>query len=325
MKMKDLFFAFIGVIISIFFIYITFSKIDTSILFRHLSKLNLSYIGLFFISTFFEIFFRTLKWYIILKSFADIEMNKIFRFEVISLGINNILPFRIGELSKVFLVSKYYPISKTTVLSTVFIERLIDTVMIFLLLISYSIVGGMNIPFMSKKNAVYIIISILIFIYTFFVYSDKILHKDFFKKFEKKHPYIHSIFIKIRNGGLCFHKTSTTLFIITTAALQWHFDVLNNYIIAKALFIDLIDFPKAALSVVAGSLSASIPSMPGYFGNYEYAVSRLCMFWGVEKELATLFAVLIHIISYIIITLTALIFVYYEGINIKNLISLKGK
>lgn len=325
MKIKDLLFAFVGVIISIFLIYITFSKIDISLFFHHLSKFKLSYIGLFLLSTFFEIFFRTLKWYIILKSFTDIEMNKIFRFEVISLGVNNILPFRMGELTKVFLVSKYYHLSKTTVLSTVFIERLIDTVMLFLLLISYSIVGGIAIPFIDKKNAVYIIISIVLFIYIFFVYSEKIAHKELLKKFEKKHPYIHSVFIKIRNGGLCFHKTSATLLIITTAALQWHFDVLNNYIVAKALSIDLITFAKAALTVVAGSLSTSIPSMPGYFGNYEYAISRLCMLWGVERELGTLFAALIHIISYITITLAALIFIYYEGINIKNLISSKGR
>lgn len=324
MKTKDLFFAFLGIVISIFLIYLTFSKINTSLFIAHLSKINILFTPLFFLSTFSEILFRTIKWYLILRVFAYVEIKKLFKFEVIALGINNILPLRMGELSKMMLISKYYQISKTTALSTVFIERLIDSLILFLILISYSIFGGINLQFIDKKNAFYITTSIIVFIYLFFVYSEKITQNSL-KKFEKRYPHIHSLFIKIRNGGVCFKNPLLTLLIIITGIIQWNFDVLNNYIIAKALSIQAIDFSKAAITVVVGSLSASIPSMPGYFGNYEYAISRLCILWGIDKELSVLFPTLIHIITYIILTFTAMIFIYTEEINLKNLINSKGK
>lgn len=323
--LKDILLAFSGIIISIILMYFTFSNINLSLFFKHLTQINIFLIPLFFLSTFFEIFFRTLKWYFILSSFVKIELNKLFRFEVIALGVNNLLPFRMGEVSKILLVSKHYGVSKTAVFSSVFIERLIDTVMLFSVFIIYSLTGGIKIPLINTKNALYIIIIILTAIYLFFIYSEKIMKKRWALNLEKKHPSVHSFIIKLKTGGLCFSSPWITFLILASGFIQWNFDVLNNYIIAKSLKIDTINFSKAAITVIAGSLSASIPSMPGYFGNYEYAISRICMIWGIDRELSTLFPAVIHMLTYLIITLSAVIFIYFEGISFKNLIKTKGK
>ncbi|MCX7905777.1 MAG: flippase-like domain-containing protein [Elusimicrobiales bacterium] len=313
----------IGILISLILIFFTFSNIKIDIFFSYLSKINILYIPFFIISTFFELLFRTMKWYFILIPITKIPIMKLFKFEVIALGINNILPFRMGELAKMILVSKNYNLSKTTALATVFIERLLDTIFLFIIFIWYSIIGNINIPFITKETGVFIIIITTFTIYFLFVYSEKIFKTKIFRKIEYKHPKIHSIILKIKNGGICFKSTKITILIIISGLIQWNFDVLNNYIIAKSLSIQNIDLPKAAITVVAGSLSASIPSMPGYFGNYEYAISRICMLWNINKELATLFPTLIHILTYLIITTTSLIFIYTEGVNMKKLINTK--
>lgn len=321
MKLTDILAASLGILISVFLIYLTFSNIEINIFLNHLSKMNILYIPLFLFSTFFEIFFRTLKWYFILLPIVNVKITKLFKFEVIALGINNILPFRMGEISKMFLVAKNYNIPKTTVLSTVFVERLLDTIMLFLIFLIYSFAGGINIPFITKETGIIIISIIIIFIYIFFVYSERLIETERFQRFEKKHPKIHSIIMKIKNGGICFKSPKITTTILITGILQWNFDVLNNYIIAKSLSIHQLNLSRSAITVVAGSLSASIPSMPGYFGNYEYAISRVCMLWGIEKELATLFPAVVHILTYIILTLTAVLFIYMEGMSLKKLLT----
>lgn len=321
MKLKDIMVAAIGIIISFLLIYLTFSNVDTYIFLSHLKDIDLKYIPLFVISSFFEIFFRTMKWYFILLPTIKTDIWKLFKFEVIALGINNILPLRMGELSKIFLVSKNYNASKTLVLSTVFIERLIDTIMLFLIFISYSIVGNINLPLIKRETSIIVILSIIIFIYLFFVLFEKTTkNSQHFHDIPKKHPKIYSLIVKIQNGGMCFKSLKLTFLIITVGIIQWNFDVLNNYIIAKSLSINEIDISKAAITVVAGSLSASIPSMPGYFGNYEYAISRICIIWGIEKELSILFPTIIHILSYLLITTTAVWFFYTDGIRIKNIL-----
>lgn len=324
MKLKDILVALVGIIISFSLIYLTFSNIDKKIFLSYLNHINVYYLLLFVLSTFFEILFRSIKWYLILLPIVKTKLWKIFKFEVIALGINNLLPFRMGELSKIFMISQNYNIPKTIVLSTVFIERLLDTIMLFLIFISYSLAGETNLPIIRKEVGLVIIFSILTFIYFFFVFSEKLIARSKkFNELQQKHPKIYSLITKIQNGGTCFRYPKLTLLIIFVGIVQWNFDVLNNYIVAKSLSIEEIKISKAAMTVVAGSLSASIPSMPGYFGNYEYTISRICIMWGVEKELATLFPTLIHILSYILITTAAILFLYTEGIKIKNILTSK--
>ncbi|MEF3280269.1 MAG: flippase-like domain-containing protein [Elusimicrobiota bacterium] len=321
MKKKEIFIAFFGIIISILLLYLSFKNINFLNLLEMLKKARIPFILLFFVSTFFEMIFRTLKWYLILNSNIKVDFYNIFKFEIISLGINNILPFRMGELTKMFLVAKFYSVSKTTVISTIFIERILDSIILFSLLLLYSKIGGINI--LINTTSIFIILNLAILIIIIgFVFSEKIIETQYFKKIEIKHPKIYSLIIKFKNGGKCFKDPKLAFAIFFVGIIQWSFDVLNNYFIAKSLEIKIIDYFKAAITVFAGSLSSSIPSMPGYFGNYEYAISRVCMSWGIEKELSILFPAMVHILGYILITLTAIIYIYSLGFNFKKILKI---
>ncbi|MBP7795634.1 MAG: flippase-like domain-containing protein [Elusimicrobiales bacterium] len=326
MKTKDVLIASLGIIISVFLLYITFRDIDFYKIGSLLKMTDYRFVALFLVSTFFEMFFRALKWYLILKiNVEGIKFWDVFKFAIVGLGINNILPFRIGELTKMFLVSSFYSVSKTMVLSTVFVERTIDTIILFSLFLLYSEFGNINI-IVDPAIILSILVVAVIVIFIFFIYADRILNFSYFKKLKISHPKLHSTLVKIKNGGRCFKNLKFTFLILFYGIVQWNFDVLNNYFMAKALDIDVIDYFKSAMTVFAGSISASIPSMPGYFGNYEYAISRVCMTWGVDKDVSIAFPTLIHIITYVVITVAAIVFIYSLGLNFKKIINIsKGK
>ena len=318
MKTKDLLIAITGILISIVLIYLTFKDFDFTNILPILKNMKISFLLLFFASTFLELTFRTLKWYLILLPIKKTEFLKLFEFEIISLGINNILPFRMGEFTKMFLVSKRYFISKITSLSTVFVERLLDTFILFSLFLIYSSAGNIDMR-INRSLIIIILLTVIFLVLLFFVYIEKVA-KLIFGEVEKKHPKVHQIIVKIKNGGVCFKNLGLTFLIYLSGIVQWNFDVLNNFFIAKSIQIHLIDYFKAALTVFAGSLSASIPSMPGYFGNYEYAISRIMILWGVDRNVAVIYPSIIHILTYLIITSASLFFIYREKNIIKNAI-----
>lgn len=321
MKFKDIILALIGLLISFFLIYLTFRNIDFKKTITILLSCDFRFIFLFIISIFFEIVFRTLKWYLIILPNFKVNFTDLFKFEVIGLGINNILPFRMGEITKMLLVAKFYSASKTVVLSTIFVERILDSLILFILLLFYSKIGGINI--IINANFVFIVLNIIIIVILFgFRYSDIILNINYFKNFEKKHPKIHSVILKIRMGGVCFKNIGLTILILFIGVVQWNFDVLNNFFIAKSLDIREIDYFRAAITVFVGSLATSIPSMPGYFGNYEYAISRVCMSWSIDENLSIIFPTAVHILSYLIITISAVVFIYSLGFNLRRIINI---
>jgi len=317
MKKKDILIAFFGFGISFILIYSTFKNFDFKIVFPVIKKMKIGFLFIFFISTFLEIMFRTLKWYFIILPLKKVDFLKLFKFEVISLGINNILPFRMGEVAKMFLLSKNYSLSKTTSLSTVFVERLLDTFILFGLFLIYSYIETINLG-VNKNFIILILLLVFITVLVFFIYIEKILNSGSFSNISVKHPKIYDLIIKIKNGGLCFKKTYILFFTILSGVIQWNFDFLNNFFIAKSMDINLNYF-KSAITVFAGSLSASIPSMPGYFGNYEYAISRVMILWQFDKNISVLFPTIIHLLTYILITSSALIFIYMEKESLRNI------
>ena len=317
MKKKDVFISILGIPISILLIYLTFKDFNFNSVIPIVKNIKIYFFLLFLISTFWEIFFRTLKWYLIILPSKKTDFKELFKFEIISLGINNILPFRMGEISKMFLLSQKYSLSKTTAISTVFVERILDTFILFGSFLIYSSLGNINIG-IRKENIILILIVLSVMIFLIFIYIDKIIELKTFSDIEKNHPKIHQILIKIRKGGICFKNPRLTFLILLSGLIQWNFDVLNNFIIAKAMKIDL-DYFKAAITVFAGSVSASIPSMPGYFGNYEYAISRVMILWGVDRNISVIFPSLIHILSYSIITSCAIVLIYKEKETMINI------
>jgi len=317
MRKKDILIAFLGFGISFILIYSTFKNFDFEIVFPVIKKLKIGFLFTFFISTFLEIIFRTLKWYFIILPLKKVDFLKLFKFEVISLGINNILPFRMGEVAKMFLLSKNYSLSKTTSLSTVFVERLLDTFILVGLFLIYSYIGNINLG-VNKNFIILILLLVSITVFVFFIYIEKILNSSSFSNISVKHPKIYDLIIKIKNGGLCFKKTYILFLTILSGVVQWNFDFLNNFFIAKSMDINLNYF-KSAATVFAGSLSASIPSMPGYFGNYEYAISRVMILWQFDKNISVLFPTIIHLLTYILITSSALVFIYMEKESLRNI------
>src|SRR5687768_2319051 len=87
---------------------------------------------------------RAVRWRILLKPVVpNISFTKTFEVVVIGYMANNVLPARIGELVRAYVLSRREGVRKTATLATIFVERIFDglimvgfaaSVIIFLLL-----------------------------------------------------------------------------------------------------------------------------------------------------------------------------------------------
>ncbi|MEK6398671.1 MAG: lysylphosphatidylglycerol synthase transmembrane domain-containing protein, partial [Terriglobus sp.] len=72
---------------------------------------------------------RSYRWYLMLRRYQA-RFTACFRVLLTSLAANNILPFRIGDFLRIFAYAPDVNASSSAVLSTVVLERLLDTVML---------------------------------------------------------------------------------------------------------------------------------------------------------------------------------------------------
>lgn len=304
----------LGFGVGVLFAYLALKDIDYSKLPGIYSKANLWYLLPSLAVMMAELFFRGIKWKMLLNPAGKISIFNSFRLETIGLALNNILPLRLGEIVRAFWASKISSIPVVTVFSTIFVERVVDAVLLFILFIvavkldvSIPAVAAFGKYFWPALGAFGAGMLVLVFI-------DEIISHKWFSAFFGKHPRIFKFLKDIALGVKAFHDWKTAFGIILTGIIQWSLDALNMYLIAASFNMhSVITFYKSLKLLFAGAIASSIPAMPGFFGNFEYSLVKFMSLWGVDKDAGFAFASYLHLAFYFAVTLAGLFFIYQMG------------
>ena len=236
---------------------------------------------------------------------------------------NHVLPAHLGELIRVWVLSREFSLAKTAILSSVLLERILDLTVILLLLLT-SLLSVEGLPDWVATGAlsvgvltVLIIVSLTAYVLwtpLFIRWAERVfflLGPSFRTKLKETMELGTLGLISMRNPRLAF-------WIILTSILQW---VLMGGMVYFSLWSFGLRLNLLASFLVLGvvSLGVTIPSSPGYFG-----VVQLC-FWislrlfGVEKEDALASSVYFHSIQYIPVTLVGLYYLNRHGLRLREI------
>lgn len=315
--MKKFFSFFVGIVLSFLFLYLLFKNVNIRLLKNSFLEVKFFWLLPVVFLTFFEVFLRALKWKAILFHSVKAEASNLFKFQVMALSVNNILPFRIGELVKAVLIARKYSISYIFSFSTVIIERIVDMIVLVLVFI-FIIFHNSNIFDISPYKKILFLPAVLVITFLVsLIFVDKIKKIFFVSKFLSRYKKIEKVLDKVSLAVLCFRDLKTAFLVFFSCFCQWIINAINYYFIAEAFSIkDKISFIKGVALVFISALAASLPSMPGYFGNIEFAISKIMTNWAVTNEKALAFAFLSHFINYVSITVLGLIFIYRMGYSL---------
>ncbi|MDP2953415.1 MAG: lysylphosphatidylglycerol synthase transmembrane domain-containing protein, partial [Chloroflexota bacterium] len=127
----------IGLLVGLAFLVLFLYRTDLSEMGHALAQANYIFLlpamGAYFVA----VWLRTLRWQILLAPLGRVSRGRLFPVVVIGYMANNILPVRLGELARAYLLGEKEKMSKAAVLATVLVERLMDGVaLIFFLLLT---------------------------------------------------------------------------------------------------------------------------------------------------------------------------------------------
>lgn len=311
-----------GLLLSLLFIYLIFRNIDPRLMFDYYASMKFAWLIPFSLVLIIQLMLRALKWRLILLPIAKISFYDVFRIETAGLAINNILPFRIGEFARSFIVSRMFNISFVSVFSTVILERIVDFLAMTILFASFSYLESFSIVFFKPVYFLYIGLAALAF-FLFMIFSQKIMATKTYTRFSLLYPYISSFSSKIIDGLKSFNNPLNGILILFISLLQWICEALNNYMFAIAFGLgSVVNLSKAGLILCSTALGVSLPSAPGYFGNFEFAVVEVLSLWGVEKTAATAYAWALHLTEYIIMTGIGIFYVYSLGYSLGSIFTM---
>ena len=283
----------IGVVISFAGIYWAFKDFVIFDFKQSIQQIDFVYFLLATIFLWGSVWLRGIRWKWLFNDSASPSVASLYRAELIGYFGNNVLPLRLGEILRAYIVGKENNLPKSFVFGTVVLERLMDMfALIFfgiILLFLYPFEEGWVGDYILKGGSVILIVIFVLIIISRF-------------KLKSTENKILRIFNQIMDGLLSIRKKSI-IPVVISSILIWSIYLLDVHLIQRAFQFNLSWTQSLAILVIS-SLVLSIPSAPGMIGTFHAAVkyTMVDLFAFTPNE-GNSFAILMHAYGYILFTL----------------------
>lgn len=312
-----------GVLISGVAVFLVFKllKLDWAGLTDAFSRIKIEYLIAGIILFICSLLLRALGWRAILANKVTFPAT----FFAMNEGylLNNILPFRLGEIGRALLLGKSSKLGFFHILSTILVERIYDiTISACLVLISIPFVAGATDAGIIAPIA--LSLALIVFILLFLVarnrqkviaWVERVSERSkFMKRFVS--PYVHNFL-----EGLVF-LNQVKYFLLATGLMisTWAVAFIEYYVVMKA-FIPSAQPLWVTLCLGSLAIGVSIPSAPAYFGVFEVFVGGALTLFGVDGNVAFAYALLIHFYHFVINGVFGLIGLLREGRSLGSIFS----
>lgn len=313
---------FLGMAISILFLALALQNVSFAELIKALAQANYFFLIPSLILTFFAYFLRSIRWRYMLMPIKQISSSQLFEITIIGFMLNNILPVRIGEFARAYLLGKRERLSKSLSFATIIIERLLDGLTILSFLIP--IVFFFPFPAWLKKAGFFLLIvylAIIIFLFLLNFFSQKLIRLfeksvlPFSPRFAER---LKKMLLSFCEGLKIFKTRKQVFWICCLSVLVWGAAAFNLLVFFYAFHIKAPFYaPFLLLAVIATGVA--LPSSPGFIGTLQIAcVAGLALF-GVSKTEAFGFSIVYHASQYIPITLLGFFFMWKEHLRFQEI------
>jgi glycosyltransferase 2 family protein len=318
---------FFPVILTILFLYFAFKGIDLQKSFSLIAQSSILAIFLYVVVFFASHLARALRWrYMISSVKKDVTIFHLFGSVMVGYGVNCVIP-RLGELYRGLFLGRWENISRTSVIGTIVVERVIDiTTFALAALISVSIYSGDLYQEVNWLKTSLIIGYIFIFLITVFLFLLVRFQEQFKKIFlklaakinKKFESRLEGVFNTLISGLSSIKGTKNIIMLVVWSILILLFYALNSYVgfyIFGMESTGRVTFGMAWIVMTISSFSAMIPT-PGGTGPYHlisiFVLTRLFQF---GYEVSAAYALLTHFISYLLFVISTLIIIYIVNLS----------
>ena len=281
----------IGILISGVFLYIALKGVSFDELIGALKQCNYLYLIPAFIVMYLLFVIRTMRWYYLVKPLKETSFNHRFSATIIGFMTNNILPVRIGEFVRAYVLGADEGIKKSSVFGTIVIERLFDGMSLLLILLVTFLAVDLEARLPAEvaanlKIAGYVALAlyaaIIVFIITYNV-TSKYLFK-FLAIFSDKFSDNIATHLNSFKAGLTLDTSFKNIAIISFySILHWIFCALPIYIVIKGFGLNL-PIEVAFVVLIFKAFAVMIPAAPGYIGTVNIAVMVALALYGVPER-----------------------------------------
>lgn len=321
--------SWLGIAVSLFFMFMLFRKIDFDQLWSALVRVDYRYIMLAIVCTFISYFFRSVRWYFLLIPEKRIPLSSLYPATIIGYMANNLLPARLGEFVRAFVLAQREGLQTPAVFASLVIDRLFDgfTVMLMLLLtlVTLHLPQGMAEAETTLRTggkitfAMYV--AVVIFLFLLKRQTSRtlawtgILLKPFPQKLsERIIPLLGSLIGGFRMSSKGGHIAA----VLVSSLAVWTFCLIPVDLVLLGFGIHL-PITASMFILILLVFAVMVPAAPGYIGVYHSACFLGLSAFGIEKSMALSIALVLHGVGFFPVILAGFFHLWQGKMSLKGL------
>ena len=287
-----------GYLLAAAFLIWVFHDIHFERLLQHISEINWWLVALGILCDVLSYVCTGLRWHLLLRPVGRIPVWRTTQAIYAGLFLNEILPLRIGELTRGFLVSVWLPTEFVRVIPSMALERLTEGIWLALGVGITAILVPLPQSFVRSADILGIIV---LAVTALFIFSIIRKNKGFGKKAalkESRHRLLRSLGSILERLGSGFKDIGlspalSAAFFCTLGMLT--LQAFSFWIILCAYGIRLSFWVGAAVFLIV-LFGTALPNAPANVGSYQFFCVLGLKIFGVEKTLAAGFSVVVFIL-----------------------------
>ncbi|HEY62322.1 MAG TPA: flippase-like domain-containing protein [Anaerolineae bacterium] len=259
---------------------------------------------------------RAMGWRSLLKK--EVPFRRVFLVMNVGYLLNNILPFRMGEIGRTILLGRTHGYLR--VLATIIMERSFDLIFAASLLLGtlpFALTGNQMQARMTGfiVGGFVVIAFLLLYLVVRFPLSVKRIIERIFVRRADIVKILHEKLESVLQGLSVLSNLKRFMIVLSWMGLGWALAILVQYIVLKSV-VPQAEIAWAAFVLASSSLGVAIPSSPAYVGVFEGVVIGALAFFKVETSQALAFALIYHMMYIAVTGLFGVIGLAKEGQNL---------
>lgn len=319
--MKKKIWLVFNIAISAIFIWLALHGIDFTELSHSFKGIDYSFAIVGVLFNLFSCWLRAARLHYMTLPIQRVKIMNYFSSVMIGFMVNNILPFRLGELMRGYALKKSDGVSFSASMGIIVVERIIDVMSLLIvfgvLTIFYPFPGWVKnggilvavivvavtviLMLMIKRTEV----TLRVFNKTLGIFSNKMV--------ESGNHFLTSFL----TGARFLHNLKSYVWITLLTFLIWATFTVSIFTLFYSMNFNAegLGVFEAVVFMVFTCFAIMIPAAPGYVGTFHEIAKQSLVLFGIDKEKALGFAIIIHALNYI--SITGVGFIYFLRSNLK--------
>ncbi|MFA6469271.1 MAG: lysylphosphatidylglycerol synthase transmembrane domain-containing protein [Bacteroidota bacterium] len=318
--------------LSFLFLYFAFQGKNIGDLWNSLIDVHWGWFVILFTGSALSHLIRAWRWkYLLFPIKENISIRNTFSVTLIGYLVNNIVP-RLGEFVRPFALKKLEGVSKSAVMGTIVLERILDLVTFALVVMTvlsvYAEPFGTWFPSIASFEwLVFVAAAIMLAVFLLIFFKADILFL-FLKKLLFLFParfrtQAEKIFESFLSGFQAAKHPGNFLMIAATSLLIWISYIVLLYIpffIYNFPQTNALNFGSAAVLQVASGIAFALPTPSGIGSYHAFTSFTLTELFHVNPAQALSYAVYTHAVGFFTTTVLGIYFFFVDKIHVADVI-----